>query len=677
MESLLQGRLRNTHLPISKATIPLYEAVVNSIHGIEEAVEAKTRPISEYTIEINILRTDNLFSDVGRRAENDIVGFEIRDDGAGFNDENWRSFNTLDSIHKEKKGSRGIGRLMWLKAFSNVNVTSVFVGSDGQTLERHFTFDPIKAVYQEHEPQPSQASLTTTISLNGLVKAYADSLPKSARGIATGILEHCLWYFVRAEGVPNIKIIDDAETVDLDDLFDEHMHTDARAEAVSYREYDFEITHVKFRASLQKANTLNWCAAGRLVKSENLKIPGLTNIMTDAAGTFTYAAYVTGSYLTERVFEQRTGFNIDEEAPVLLAGQELSFKEIRDVIRPRIEDFLETSLKENLTASAERIETFVTTTAPRYRAIMRHIDPEELFVDPTTSDRELDLALHKQLYKLEETILKQGHDVLVPLRGETEVAYQQRVEEYLQSVSDLKQSDLANYVTHRRIVLDLLEAAMYKDDNGKFSREDTIHELIVPMRKTSDDYEFRRENLWLIDERLSFHDFLASDKPLSVLPITSNDSGKQPDIVALRLYDAPFLVAEKGPPPASLTVIELKKPMRKGYVAGKNEKSDPILQALNYLSRLRQGAATRKGRPIPNADQIPGFIYVIADLTEDLIASCDLYQLTRTSDGMGYFGYHPKPAFNAYIQVISFDGLLKGAKERNRAFFDKLGLPSR
>lgn len=677
MESLLQGRLRNTHLPMSKSTIPLYEAVVNSIHGIEEVAEAAARPIGEHTIEITIRRASSLFSDPDRRAEDEIIGFQIRDDGAGFNEDNWRSFNTLDSIHKEKKGSRGIGRLMWLKAFSDVKVTSVFTGPDGRTLERQFTFDPVQAVYQEQDPQPSDAARITTVYLNGFVKAFADNCPKTARGLATGILEHCLWYFVRAEGVPNIKVIDDAETVDLDDLFDEHMHTDARAETVSYWEYDFEITHVKFRASLQKANTLNWCAAGRLVKSENLKIPGLTNIMNDAAGTFTYAAYVTGSYLTERVFEQRTGFYIDEEAGSLLAGHELSFKDMRDIIRPRIEEFLDTSLRENLAASAERIETFVTTTAPRYRAIMRHINPDEVFVDPTTSDRDLDLALHKQLYKLEESILKQGHDVLVPLRGETEIAYQQRVEEYLQSVSDLKQSDLANYVTHRRIVLDLLEAAMYQDDNGKFSREDTIHELIVPMRQTSEDYEFRRENLWLIDERLSFHDFLASDKPLSVLPITSDDSGKKPDIVSLRLYDAPFLIAEKGPPPASLTVIELKKPMRKGYVAGKDEKSDPILQALSYLARLRQGAATRRGRPIPNANQIPGFIYVIADLTDDLIASCDLYQLTPTADGMGYFGYHPKPAYNAYIQVISFDGLLKGAKERNRAFFDKLGLPSR
>lgn len=43
---------------------------------------------------------------------------------------------------------------------------------------------------------------------------------------------------------------------------------------------------------------------------------------------------------------------------------------------------------------------------------------------------------------------------------------------------------------------------------------------------------------------------------------------------------------------------------------------------------------------------------------------------------MGYFGYHPSAYYNAYIQVISFDGLVAAATERNRAFFDRLGLPS-
>jgi hypothetical protein len=41
MDSLLEGRLRNTHLPFSKGMIPLYEAVVNSIHAIEDLLREK------------------------------------------------------------------------------------------------------------------------------------------------------------------------------------------------------------------------------------------------------------------------------------------------------------------------------------------------------------------------------------------------------------------------------------------------------------------------------------------------------------------------------------------------------------------------------------------------------------------------------------------------------------
>jgi hypothetical protein len=117
--------------------------------------------------------------------------------------------------------------------------------------------------------------------------------------------------------------------------------------------------------------------------------------------------------------------------------------------------------------------------------------------------------------------------------------------------------------------------------------------------------------------------------------------------------------------------------MRDKFAAGVSEKTDPILQALDYLSRLRKGAVAGGGRPIPNADRIPGFVYVLADFTEELVKCCRLHQLTRTADGMGYFGYHRDETYNAYIQVISFDGLVESAKERNRAFFDQLGLPSK
>ena len=48
-----------------------------------------------------------------------------------------------------------------------------------------------------------------------------------------------------------------------------------------------------------------------------------------------------------------------------------------------------------------------------------------------------------------------------------------------------------------------------------------------------------------------------------------------------------------------------------------------------------------------------------------------MHDAIRTSDGLGYFFYNK--TFRAYVEVISFDRLVNSAKERNKAFFDKLG----
>ena len=41
---------------------------------------------------------------------------------------------------------------------------------------------------------------------------------------------------------------------------------------------------------------------------------------------------------------------------------------------------------------------------------------------------------------------------------------------------------------------------------------------------------------------------------------------------------------------------------------------------------------------------------------------------------MGYFGY--SKSYGAFIEVISYNRLVQSAKERNKAFFDQLGLPT-
>ena len=158
------------------------------------------------------------------------------------------------------------------------------------------------------------------------------------------------------------------------------------------------------------------------------------------------------------------------------------------------------------------------------------------------------------------------------------------------------------------------------------------------------------------------------------MPITEATDTKEPDLIGLKVFDNPLLVAE-GPalPLASIVVIEIKRPMRNDAASG--EADDPIEQALGYLDRVRGGKVqTAMGRPIPGSVDVPGFCYLLCDLTPSIARRCKMHDLKRTYDGMGYFGY--KESFQSYVEVISFDRLVNAAKQRNKAFFDKLGLPT-
>ena len=194
----------------------------------------------------------------------------------------------------------------------------------------------------------------------------------------------------------------------------------------------------------------------------------------------------------------------------------------------------------------------------------------------------------------------------------------------------------------------------------------------MPMQIESDNERAEDSNLWLVDEKLAFHDYLASDLPLTSMPVIETKSTKEPDLLALNVYDNPLLVQEGSKLPlATITVVEFKRPMRDDMKEG--EEHNPIQQALGYLDKIRKGKAkTQNGRKIPNSESIPGFCYILADLTQSMEDMCKLFDLKITSDKMGYFGYHS--GYNAYIEVNSFDRIVNMAKERNRAFFDKLGL---
>lgn len=679
LKTSLSGRLRNTKLPYNKGLLPLYEAVVNSIHAIYEKYEGDA---TKGTIIVRIERDSQSVMDFekeasGRKEMPHIVNFEIEDDGVGFTDKNWESFQTLDSTYKESKGCRGIGRLLWLKAFEKAQIKSYYKGEDATILQRKAIFSEQKGIEEVADDEGQYSSQTgTVIRLENFISQYRKSASKTVLTIARSLLEHCLWYYISpGRNVPIIKIIDfDGEELFLDEMFDAYMCEQSDCKTIKIKNEDFEITHLKLREAKSLFHNIALCAGSRLVVEEALskKIPGLFDGICDESGEFTYVMYVTADYLDKRVEQERTGFDIPENNLELI--DEISMQDIRDATHKEVKDFLEDVLKNNLKKSAERIETFVHERAPRYKVILNKAK-DNIIVSPDASNKEIDLLLHKELSSLENELIEEGHSLMLPQVEETVEGYLSRLSEYRKKANDIKSSDLANYVFHRRVLLDVFESCLSWDEEGKYRKEDVVHNLIMPMGKDSSNIHPDELNLWIIDERLAFHNYIASDMKLSSNVATESTSLREPDISLFSFVDKPLAFGEEERAPYStVSIVEFKKPMRQTVSTREND--DPVQQCVDYLEKIRESKVKNSGgRAISLTEGAPAYLYAICDMVDGVNGLVKKWSLTPTQRGDGFYGYHK--GYDAHIEIITYNGLLNRAIERNKAFFDKLGLPTK
>lgn len=78
LQTNLRGRLRNTTLPRNQGLMPVFEAVVNSIHSIEEKGN-----IHNGRIILTIIREPQSEIDIGNGSAPTVLGFRIEDNGCG------------------------------------------------------------------------------------------------------------------------------------------------------------------------------------------------------------------------------------------------------------------------------------------------------------------------------------------------------------------------------------------------------------------------------------------------------------------------------------------------------------------------------------------------------------------------------------------------------------------
>lgn len=206
----------------------------------------------------------------------------------------------------------------------------------------------------------------------------------------------------------------------------------------------------------------------------------------------------------------------------------------------------------------------------------------------------------------------------------------------------------------------------YKDqEQQKYAYEKNIHQLIFPMTKTSDDIDYLQHNLWIIDEKLAYHHYLASDMKIKKMEEVENNSGKDPDLI---IFDSPFAFTdEEEQPYRNITIIEFKRPGREHY----NDAENPIRQIKEYMDDIVEGKVkTKDGEFLNGTENIRFFCYIICDVDLSIKKLAKLEDLKVTPDNMGFYKYID--SYKAYLEIIPYNKLIQDSKKRNRILFDKL-----
>jgi hypothetical protein len=111
--------------------------------------------------------------------------------------------------------------------------------------------------------------------------------------------------------------------------------------------------------------------------------------------------------------------------------------------------------------------------------------------------------------------------------------------------------------------------------------------------------------------------------------------------------------------------------MRDDYSA----KENPIAQINRYAGEISENEVKDKNdRTFDLRPNTPIYAYVVCDLTKNLRKFAKDAGYKPLPDNDGYFQFNEN--YNLYVEIISFDKLVRDAKQRNKVLFEKLNLPS-
>ena len=650
-KSSLISRVRNFSLtPNEKNSLmPIFEAITNSLQSLYEKYDKDwlTKGL------VNIL----LYLDTENKYPKDI---EIEDNGIGFNKINFESFLTFDSTHKLEIGGKGIGRFSWLKVFESAHIISTFV-EDGIKYKRVFDFVLNDTPIQDHSliQASNNEPIRTIITLKGMKSEYRSRFPNQMETVIRKVLIHFLPSLITVS--PSINILsENQDSSDIKKVFSDNSFN-LQEQIIETEKYGTLYLKNMFldRKCLdpRQGHTVFLSANNRIVTDHKLsnQLGLLTNCIYDDHAVF-YTGVVTGKYLDEAVFGERSSLNLPEEV------QNDIFKIVVNELK---KGYLEKQINDLLNIKTKNIEKIIKK-HPRFRYMVK--DPKEWANKlALSSQKDEDIIKELSIYDYRENnkIVKEIDNLNID-NGYTQEELNEKLAETISKIADVNKSNLAEYVAKRKVILDILQNRLAYEDQEKKSKfkEDAVHKIICPMKITSEDISVKDHNLWIINDSLSFYKFMASDKQIKSF-LDASTSIDRPD---LALFNG-CVSFSKGNDP--IVIVEFKRPERDDYTDDEN----PINQIYNYIDEFREKKVHKADGTLIRqiTKDTPFFCYVICDITNKLDKILSRENLHIPLVGKrGFFGYNSD--YHAYIEIIDFQEMIDDATNRNNLFFAELGI---
>ncbi|MBW7964143.1 ATP-binding protein [Bradyrhizobium sp. BR 10261] len=645
---------------------PVIELIVNAIQAIREV-----KPTGGL-VNVTILRhiQDDMIDKIAS-----VDGFIVRDDGIGFTEEHRNSFDTLYTALKAGDGGKGFGRFTCLKYFSRFTVESVF--ADGRTLKRRsFAMGQGNdIIIDEKVTDVANAETGSAVTISG---AQGVKFPdKSLDVIARVLVEKLLPYFIDPNSeCPQIVLGDDqgGGPVVLNDYLGQANRQivelpvqkhELRIKSLD-KEEAFTVRVFKFYAPRANKSKISLVAHRREVTDVTLQtyIPEFADEFYDKTDdvenardrNYIIKAYVFGEYLDRNVSLERGAFSFGKES-------DLVFGISQSQIEAQAATFAQEAVGREISARRERkqarITEYINDEAPWHRGLSRETDFSTLSMKPTPQEIELHLQAAK--FQMETRVRAEVRQILESKDTED---LRERVTEIVGRISQTSKNDLIHYVSMRKCVLELFEKSLQLGEDGKYRSEGDVHDIVMPRKKDTDQIDYDQHNLWILDERLNFTEYVASDKPLD------ERNGDRTDLSIFGKR-----VAFRGDNEASnpITIFEFKKPQRHDFVNPSSDE-DPIEQIVRYVNDIRDGKyKTPYGRDILVSLNTPFYGYVVCDFPQKVKNWLEREKdFTVMPDGLGYFRWYGN--IKLYIEVLSWTKVQRDAEMRNKVFFHKLGI---